>query len=141
MNFMGIGGFELVVIGLIAFLLFGAKGMQDGVKTVGKVMKDLRGQGNELRQMVARAVEEEEDEKLEKTAPRPQGAVARPTGALPGLAAPAQAIPTHGPGQTEAGAGADALPQRSAAPASGGSPPASPSGAAAAPGRSGDART
>lgn len=138
MNFMGIGGFELIVIGLIAFLLFGAKGMQDGVKTVGKVMKDLRGQGNELRQMVERAVEEEEDEKLEKTAPRPDGAVARPTGALPGLAAPSQATPTPGPGKAEAGAGADALPQRSTAQVS---QPASPSGAAAAPGPSTDART
>ena len=137
MNFMGIGGFELVVIGLIAFLLFGAKGMQDGVKTVGKVMKEIRSQSTELRKLVEQAVEEEEDAEKARTAPAPAGAVARSTGALPGQAAPSQAIPTPGLGQAEAGAGADARPQRSAALAS---QPASPSGAAAAPGPSEDAR-
>jgi sec-independent protein translocase protein TatB len=83
MNFMGIGGFELLVIGLIAFLILGAKGMRDGIKTAGKVMKEIREQGNELKQMVKQAVEEEEDEQREETAPKPEGAVSRPSGARP----------------------------------------------------------
>jgi Sec-independent protein translocase protein TatA len=115
MNFMGIGGFELIVVGLIAFLLFGAKGMQDGVKTVSKVMKVVRGQSGELRKIVEQAVAEEEDAENAKTAPPPDGAVARPTGALPGQAAPVPAMAAPGSGQAEAGVDADAGAQRSAA--------------------------
>ena len=97
MNFMGIGGFELIVVGLIAFLLFGAKGMQDGVKTVSKAMNAIRGQSGELRKIVEQAVEEEEDAERARSAPAPAGAVARSTGALPGPAAPSPRVGRHAP--------------------------------------------
>ncbi len=84
MNFLGIGGMELLVVGLIAFLLLGPKGMADGAKTVNKFMRDLRGQRDELQKIVRSAVEEEqEEEQAKKAPPVPSGAVARPTGARP----------------------------------------------------------
>ncbi len=97
MNFMGMGVPELIVIGLVAFLLFGAKGMQDGVKSVGKVVRDLKGQSNEFKKMVMDAVDEVETEVNSAIAIPPDGAVARPTGARPaetkiGAPAPAAAL-------------------------------------------------
>jgi sec-independent protein translocase protein TatB len=84
MNFLGIGGMEMLVIGLIAFLLLGPKGMADGAKTVNKFMKDLRGQRDELQKIVKSAVEEEQEEdRAKKAPPVPSGAVARPAGARP----------------------------------------------------------
>ena len=83
MNFMGMGAPELIVIGLIAFLLFGAKGMQDGVKTVGKAVRDLKGQGNEFKKIVQEAVDATDAEANSISAVPPDGAVARPTGARP----------------------------------------------------------
>lgn len=138
MNFMGIGGFELIVVGLVAFLLFGAKGMRDGVKTVSKAMKQIRGQSGELQKMVEQAVAEEEDEERAQTAPPPVGAVARPTGALPGSATPDRATSTPAAGGGEAAADAGAV-ERARQAAAQMSDPGTDS--AAAPGPSGGART
>ena len=84
MNMFGIGGFELLLIALIAFLVLGPKGIADGTKTLGKLVKELRTQRDELTGMVKQAVEEEEDEERARNAPpAPDGAVARPSGARP----------------------------------------------------------
>lgn len=96
MNFMGMGAPELIVIGLVAFLLFGAKGMKDGVKSVGKVVRDLKGQSNEFKKIVMDAVDDVETEVNSSIEIPPDGAVARPSGARPaepktGTPAPAAA--------------------------------------------------
>ena len=125
MNFMGMGAPELFVVGMIAFLLFGAKGMQDGVKGVGKVMRDLKGQSNELKKMVKDAMDEVETEVSSAMDMMPDGSMPRPTGArsaepkarppLPGAAlAASQTGTTTTPGP--AGQPAAALPAPSAAP-------------------------
>jgi sec-independent protein translocase protein TatB len=98
MNFLGIGGMEMLVIGLIAFLLLGPKGMADGAKTVNKFMRDLRGQRDELQKIVRSAVEEEQEEdRAKKAPPVPSGAVARPTGARPEAPASANKPAPDGP--------------------------------------------
>ena len=48
MNFFGIGGMELLVIGLVAFLVLGPQKMADAGKTVAKIMSELRKQKDEL---------------------------------------------------------------------------------------------
>ena len=48
MNFLGIGGFEILVIALVAFLVLGPKKMAEAGKTAAKVLSQLRKQRDEL---------------------------------------------------------------------------------------------
>jgi hypothetical protein len=48
MNFLGIGGFEILVIALVAFLVLGPKKMAEAGKTAAKILSQLRKQRDEL---------------------------------------------------------------------------------------------
>ncbi|MBI4219876.1 MAG: twin-arginine translocase TatA/TatE family subunit [Chloroflexi bacterium] len=48
MNVFGIGGMELIVIGLVAFLLLGPRKMAEAGKTVAKILGEVRRQRDEL---------------------------------------------------------------------------------------------
>ncbi len=59
MNFLGIGGLELVVVFLVALLVVGPVRLVQGAKTARKYMTELRRQREELTQMVEEAVDME----------------------------------------------------------------------------------
>lgn len=59
MNFLGIGGLELIVVFLIALLVVGPVRLVQGVRTARKYMTELRRQREELTQMVEEAVDVE----------------------------------------------------------------------------------
>ena len=48
MNFFGIGGIELIVIALVAFLVLGPRRMAEAGKTIARFMAELRKQRDEL---------------------------------------------------------------------------------------------
>ena len=57
MNFLGIGGLELVVVFLVALLVVGPARLVEGARTARKYMTELRRQREELTQMVEEAVD------------------------------------------------------------------------------------
>ena len=59
MNFLGIGGLELVLVFLVALLVVGPVRLVQGAKTARKYMTELRRQREELTQMVEEAVDME----------------------------------------------------------------------------------
>ena len=59
MNFLGIGGLELIVVFIIALLVVGPVRLVEGVRTARKYMTELRRQREELTQMVEEAVDVE----------------------------------------------------------------------------------
>lgn len=59
MNFLGIGGLELVLIGIVAFLVLGPKRLSEGARTAAKMLGELRRQRDELTGMVREAVDPE----------------------------------------------------------------------------------
>ena len=59
MNFLGIGGLELIVIFIIGLLVVGPVRLVEGVRTARKYMTELRRQREELTQMVEEAVDVE----------------------------------------------------------------------------------
>ena len=59
MNFLGIGGLELVLIGIVAFLVLGPKRLSEGARTAAKMLSELRRQRDELTGMVREAVDPE----------------------------------------------------------------------------------
>jgi len=61
MNFFGIGGLELVIIALVAFLVLGPRKMAEAGKTVARVMSELKKQRDELTQVLL--IEPEGDSK------------------------------------------------------------------------------
>ena len=48
MNFLGIGLFELLVIGGLGYLLFGPRKMGEAGRTLGKALRELRRQRDEF---------------------------------------------------------------------------------------------
>ena len=78
MNFLGIGGLELVLIGIVAFLVVGPKRLSEGARTAAKVLRELRRQRDELTGMVREAVDPEAMEsgiheyQVETSVPRPR---------------------------------------------------------------------
>ena len=80
MNFLGIGGLELVLIGIVAFLVVGPKRLSEGARTAAKMLGELRRQRDELTGMVREAVDPEiiESDTHEyrgvSSVPRPQDA-------------------------------------------------------------------
>ena len=60
MNFLGIGGLELIVVFLVALLVVGPVRLVQGAKTARKYMTELRRQREELTQMVEEAVDLED---------------------------------------------------------------------------------
>ena len=59
MNFLGIGSLELVLIGIVAFLVLGPKRLSEGARTAAKMLRELRRQRDELAGMVREAVDPE----------------------------------------------------------------------------------
>ena len=59
MNFLGIGGLELILVFLVALLVVGPVRLVQGAKTARKYMTELRRQREELTQMVEEAVDME----------------------------------------------------------------------------------
>ena len=59
MNFLGIGGLELIVVFIIGLLVVGPVRLVEGVRTARKYMTELRRQREELTQMVEEAVDVE----------------------------------------------------------------------------------
>ncbi len=57
MNFLGVGGLELIVIFIIGLLVVGPVRLVEGVRTARKYMTELRRQREELTQMVEEAVD------------------------------------------------------------------------------------
>ena len=52
MNFLGMGGFELVVIAGLAFFLLGPKKMIEVSRNAGKIIRDLKNERDKLTRMV-----------------------------------------------------------------------------------------
>jgi sec-independent protein translocase protein TatB len=63
MNFLGIGGLELLIIGAIAVFVVGPARLAEGVRTFRKVMTELRRQRDDLKALVRDAIEYEEMKK------------------------------------------------------------------------------
>ena len=59
MNFLGIGGLELIVVFLVALLVVGPVRLVEGARTARKYLTELRRQREELTQMVEEAVDME----------------------------------------------------------------------------------
>ena len=59
MNFLGIGGLELIVVFIIGLLVVGPVRLVEGVRTARKYMTELKRQREELTQMVEEAVDVE----------------------------------------------------------------------------------
>lgn len=57
MNFLGIGGLELLLIAIVAFVVLGPKRLSEGARTAAKVLRELRRQRDELTGMVREAVD------------------------------------------------------------------------------------
>ena len=60
MNFLGIGGLELLLIAIVGFLVLGPKRLSEGARTAAKVLRELRRQRDELTGMVREAVDLED---------------------------------------------------------------------------------
>lgn len=75
MNFLGIGGFEILVIAAVAFMVLGPRKMSETGKAVGKTLRELRRQRDELTAMVMQDPEEEPP--APDKPPRPSGAISR----------------------------------------------------------------
>ncbi len=75
MNFLGIGGFEILVIAAVAFLVLGPRKMADTSKAFGKTLRELRRQRDELTAMVMQDPEDEPP--APDTPPRPSGAISK----------------------------------------------------------------
>ncbi len=57
MNFLGIGGLELLLIAIVAFVVLGPKRLSEGARTAAKALRELRRQRDELTDMVREAVD------------------------------------------------------------------------------------
>ncbi len=75
MNFLGIGGLELLVIAVLAYFLLGPKKMADAGKLLGNALRELRRQRDDFTSMLMQ--ETGENERGSVDPPRPDGAVAR----------------------------------------------------------------
>ncbi len=78
MNFLGVGGLEIIVIALVGFLVLGPKRLTQGARTAAKALNELRRQRDDLTGMVADAVDLESLDGLDETPP--SSSVARPGG-------------------------------------------------------------
>lgn len=104
MNFFGIGGLELLVIGLVAFLVLGPKKMAEAGRSAAKIMSELRKQRDEL----TAAIMAEEPSELEGARREPEGAAAVPRESpLPGSGEPGSKSGGESPRQGELGPGQD----------------------------------
>ena len=72
MNFLGIGLFELLVIGGLAYFLLGPKKMGEAGRTLGKALRELRRQRDEFTAMLMHDPEKEEPS--QRSSSRPAGA-------------------------------------------------------------------
>lgn len=52
MNFLGIGGFEIIVVAGLAFFLLGPKKMIETSRSAGKILRDLRSERDKFMNMV-----------------------------------------------------------------------------------------
>ena len=81
MNFLGIGGFEILVIAAVAFLVLGPRKMAETGKAFGKTLRELRRQRDELTSMLMQDPEAEPP--ASNMPPRPDGAIPK-DGAIDG---------------------------------------------------------
>ena len=91
MNFFGVGGFEIIVVAGLAFLLLGPKKMIETSRSAGKILRDLRNERDKLTKMVMQEFDVDADESSAAipaatgaTEDEPDGAVSRPRGPLQG---------------------------------------------------------
>ena len=69
MNFFGIGGLEMLVIALVAFLVLGPRKMADAGKSAAKILSELRKQRDELTAAIlAEPAEQEESKRTDEAA-------------------------------------------------------------------------
>ncbi|MDA1258908.1 MAG: twin-arginine translocase TatA/TatE family subunit [Chloroflexi bacterium] len=96
MNFLGIGGFEIIVVAGLAFFLLGPKKMIETSRTAGKMLRELKSERDKFTKMVMQEFDGD-DTKEDSDAATPEGAVSRPRGPVqdapdvPGPAAPTAA--------------------------------------------------
>lgn len=101
MNFLGIGGFELIIIAGIALFLLGPKKMIETSRNAGKLIRDLKAERDKFTNMIMSEFDVEDDKPTrssdgspatgsttgpEVTSETPVGAVSRPRGRMQGLA-------------------------------------------------------
>ncbi len=101
MNFLGIGGFELIIIAGIALFLLGPKKMIETSRNAGKLIRELKAERDKFTNMIMSEFDVEDDKPArssdespatgsatapEVTSETPVGAVSRPRGRMQGLA-------------------------------------------------------
>jgi len=57
-----IGGFEMIMVGAMAFLLFGGKKMPSFARTVGKTIREFRKASSEVQREIQKAIDDADDE-------------------------------------------------------------------------------
>ncbi|MBI2965966.1 MAG: twin-arginine translocase TatA/TatE family subunit [Chloroflexi bacterium] len=70
MNFFGIGGLEMLVIALVAFLVLGPRKMADAGKSAAKILSELRKQRDELTAAIMAEPSDQEEPKHAKESAR-----------------------------------------------------------------------
>jgi Sec-independent protein translocase protein TatA len=100
-NFLGIGGFELIIIAGLAFFLLGPKKMIETSRNAGKLIRELKTERDKFTNMIMTEFDVEDDKPArssdgspatgstagpEETSEAPAGAVSRPRGRMQGFA-------------------------------------------------------
>ncbi len=116
MNFLGIGGFELIIIAGIALFLLGPKKMIETSRNAGKLIRELKAERDKFTNMIMSEFDVEDDKPArssdgspatgsatapEVTSETPVGAVSRPRGRMQGLADEGNSdVPKDDPAET-----------------------------------------
>ena len=100
MNFLGIGGFELIIIAGLAFFLLGPKKMIETSRSAGKLIRELKAERDKFTDMIMTEFDDADDKPARpsqgsaatdsttdpKVTPEaPVGAVSRPRGRMQGI--------------------------------------------------------
>ena len=68
MDFLGIGGGEILIVILVAVLLWGPRRIVEIARGLGKIIHDLKNTTSELTTQISKELEEENKNKADKTA-------------------------------------------------------------------------
>ena len=68
MDFLGIGGGEILIVILVAILLWGPGRIVEIARGLGKIIHDLKNTTSELTTQISKELEEENKNKADKTA-------------------------------------------------------------------------
>ena len=82
MNFLGIGGFELVIIAALAFFLLGPKKMIETSRSAGKLLRELKNERDKFTKMVMSEFDDDDEKPAAAVNDPPSGAVSRPRGRM-----------------------------------------------------------